>query len=89
MHKVLGRLFQRSRVPHASDPTPAPAALQALLNSLSPGAQAEQDAKLNSDQVRTISDKLGELLGGDVVPDVGQRNEKGEVCPRAVTNEQL
>ncbi|KAL1944725.1 hypothetical protein VTO73DRAFT_3155 [Trametes versicolor] len=54
-------------------------ALQALLNSLSPGAQAEQDAKLNSDQVRTISDKLGELLGGDVVPDVGQRNEKGEL----------
>lgn len=89
MHKVLGRLSQRSRVLHASDPTPAPAALQALLNSLTPGAQAEQDAKLNPDQVRAISDKLGQLLGGDAVPDVGQRNEKGEVCPRAATVEQL
>ncbi|KAI9057950.1 hypothetical protein FKP32DRAFT_1315213 [Trametes sanguinea] len=51
-------------------------ALQALLNSLSPGAQADEGGKLNSDQVRRISDKLGELLGEDAMPDMGRRNEK-------------
>ncbi|CDO73566.1 Glycosyltransferase Family 22 protein [Trametes cinnabarina] len=54
-------------------------ALQALLNSLSPGAQAHEGGKLNPDQVRRISDKLGELLGEDAMPDVGRRNEKGEL----------
>ncbi|KAI0372950.1 hypothetical protein BV20DRAFT_963394 [Pilatotrama ljubarskyi] len=54
-------------------------ALQALLNSLSPGAQANEGDKLKSDQVRKISDKLGELLGEDAMPDTGQRNEKGEL----------
>ncbi|KAL7283624.1 hypothetical protein ACG7TL_003059 [Trametes sanguinea] len=54
-------------------------ALQALLNSLSPGAQAGEGDKLNPDQVRRISDKLGELLGEDAMPDMGRRNEKGEL----------
>lgn len=58
------------------------------MNSLSPGAQAEQEGKLNPDQVRKMSDKLGELLGDDVMPDAGQRNEKGEVRPCAATVEQ-
>ncbi|KAI8989717.1 hypothetical protein BD414DRAFT_438892 [Trametes punicea] len=53
--------------------------LQALLNSLSPGAQADEGGKLNPDQVRKISDKLGEILGEDAMPDIGRRNEKGEL----------
>ncbi|KAI0647345.1 hypothetical protein C8Q79DRAFT_621742 [Trametes meyenii] len=54
-------------------------ALQALLNSLSPGAQSNEAGCLNTDQVRRISDKLGEILGEDAIPDVGRRNEKGEL----------
>ncbi|KAI0636688.1 hypothetical protein C8Q77DRAFT_1050663 [Trametes polyzona] len=54
-------------------------ALQALLNSLFPGARSDEQGQLNSDQVRKISDKLGELLGEDAMPDVGRRNEKGEL----------
>ncbi|KAI0780643.1 hypothetical protein BD413DRAFT_498876 [Trametes elegans] len=54
-------------------------ALQALLHSLSPGAQAHDGGKLNPDQVRRISDKLGEILGEDAMPDADRRNEKGEL----------
>ena len=56
-------------------------ALQALLDSLAPGAEADARGKLNSNQVRKLSDKLGDLLGEDMMPDMSQRNEKGEVCP--------
>ncbi|KAH9857185.1 hypothetical protein C2E23DRAFT_865766 [Lenzites betulinus] len=54
-------------------------ALQALLHSLSPGAQSSEVGKLNPNQVRKISDKLGELLGENALADAGQRNEKGEL----------
>ncbi|RDX56501.1 hypothetical protein OH76DRAFT_1425989 [Lentinus brumalis] len=54
-------------------------ALQALLDSLAPGAEARGEDRLKADQVRKISDKLGELLGDDVIPDMGQRNAKGEL----------
>ncbi|KAI0807718.1 hypothetical protein C8Q74DRAFT_1189355 [Fomes fomentarius] len=54
-------------------------ALQALLDSLAPGAEASEGGKRNPDQVRRISDKLGELLGEDAMPDMSQRNEKGEL----------
>ncbi|KAI0723982.1 hypothetical protein C8T65DRAFT_628114 [Cerioporus squamosus] len=54
-------------------------ALQALLDSLAPGAEARGEEKLKSDQVRKISDKLGELLGEDAMSDMGQRNAKGEL----------
>ncbi|PIL24251.1 hypothetical protein GSI_14004 [Ganoderma sinense ZZ0214-1] len=54
-------------------------ALQALLDSLAPGAETGGDGKLNPGQVRRISDRLGELLGEDAIPDSAQRNEKGEL----------
>ena len=63
-------------------PTYASAALQALFNSISPEDASRPGEKLSSDQVRKISDKLGELLGDQ---DIGElignqkRNEKGEV----------
>ena len=62
--------------------THAPAALQALFNSISPEDANRPGDKLSSDQVQKISDKLGELLGDQ---DIGElignqkRNEKGEV----------
>ncbi|KAH9843177.1 uncharacterized protein C8Q71DRAFT_736247 [Rhodofomes roseus] len=57
-------------------------ALQALLNSISPEDASSQGQKLSSDQVKMISEKLGELLGdGDLGEVVGtqKRNEKGEL----------
>ncbi|TBU35685.1 hypothetical protein BD311DRAFT_860185 [Dichomitus squalens] len=54
-------------------------ALQALLNSLTPGAETGGEGTLNPSQVRRISDRLGELLGEDAIPDSTQRNEKGEL----------
>ncbi|KAI1794634.1 hypothetical protein LXA43DRAFT_115380 [Ganoderma leucocontextum] len=54
-------------------------ALQALLDSLAPGADAGGEGKLNPNQVRKISGRLGELLGEDAIPDSAQRNEKGEL----------
>lgn len=60
----------------------ASAALQALFNSISPEDASRPGEKLSSDQVKKISEKLGELLGDQ---DVGElignqkRNEKGEV----------
>ncbi|KAI0748547.1 hypothetical protein C8Q80DRAFT_746055 [Daedaleopsis nitida] len=54
-------------------------ALQALLESLAPGAEASRGDKLPPDHVRRISDRLGELLGEDAMPDMSQRNEKGEL----------
>ena len=59
------------------------------MNSLSPGAQSSDGGKLNPDQVRKISDKLGEILGEDSMPDVGKRNEKGEVRLPDITSGQL
>ena len=56
-------------------------ALHALLNSLDPDNAGKDGSggKLNSDQVRKISDKLGEILG-DVPQDAStKRNEKGQV----------
>lgn len=62
----------------------AAAALQALLSSISSGNRSVENGQdMTPGQVRKISDKLGELLGGgDVGGDVGnqRRNEKGEVC---------
>lgn len=68
-------------------------ALQALFNSISPEDVSRPGEKLSSNQVRKISDKLGELLGDQ---DVGElignqkRNEKGEVrfsaCPVGVSS---
>ncbi|KZT09621.1 uncharacterized protein LAESUDRAFT_646357 [Laetiporus sulphureus 93-53] len=58
-------------------------ALQALLNSLSPGdPTAENGGQLTSDQVRKMSDKLGEVLGDGAFASEGgeqRRNEKGEL----------
>ncbi len=73
----------RSSIAHTSRRS----ALQALLDSLAPGAEARGEDRLKADQVRKISDKLGELLGDDVIPDMGQRNAKGEVCPSHCTFE--
>ncbi|KIP12251.1 hypothetical protein PHLGIDRAFT_124164 [Phlebiopsis gigantea 11061_1 CR5-6] len=56
-------------------------ALHALLSSLSPGSSTGADGEtLTTNQVRRISDKLGEILGA--VPESGvgaRRNEKGEL----------
>ena len=60
----------------------ASVALQALFHSLSPEDANRPGEKLSSDQVRKLSDKLGEILGDQ---DIGElignqkRNEKGEV----------
>lgn len=59
-------------------------ALHAILNSLSPGSSAEANGgKLVPEQVRRLSDKLGQILGDGVETGEGaRRNEKGEVCSR-------
>ncbi|KAI0082830.1 hypothetical protein K474DRAFT_1767595 [Panus rudis PR-1116 ss-1] len=61
-------------------------ALQALINSVSPeGTQGSNggDSNLTPDQIRKLSEKLGELLGDDGLPsdiaDGTKRNEKGEL----------
>ncbi|GJE90702.1 hypothetical protein PsYK624_068460 [Phanerochaete sordida] len=54
-------------------------ALQALLESLSPGRPDEPNGgNLTSDQVRRLSDKIGQILG-DAQEDGTRRNEKGEL----------
>ncbi len=58
------------------------AALHAILNSLSPAAPGNhsEPANLRADQVRKLSDKLGEILGDEVESGDGtRRNENGEV----------
>lgn len=60
-------------------------ALNAILQSLSPGdtqTSIDGGSKLSAEQVRKISDKLGEILGHQAdSADGPKRNEKGEVCP--------
>lgn len=52
--------------------------MQALLGSLAPGT--ENGSKLTTDQVKKLSEKIEELVGGVGSSDMGQtRNEKGEV----------
>lgn len=86
LRKISARAVRKVRhpappCPDTSDGSLRLIALQALLDSLAPGAEASEGGKRNPDQVRRISDKLGELLGEDAMPDMSQRNEKGEVCP--------
>ncbi|THG98642.1 hypothetical protein EW026_g3581 [Hermanssonia centrifuga] len=57
-------------------------ALHAILNSLSPAAPGNhsEPANLRADQVRKLSDKLGEILGDEVESGDGtRRNENGEL----------
>lgn len=61
-----------------------PLALQAILNSVSAGDESEvitQDGQIPENQIQRISDKLGELFGGDpnLVDGGPGRNKKGEV----------
>lgn len=57
-------------------------ALHALLHSLAPGSSSDTSGgKLSAEQVRKLSDKLGEILGDKAeAGDGAKRNEKGEVC---------
>lgn len=57
-------------------------ALHALLHSLAPGSSGDTSGgKLSAEQVRKLSDKLGEILGDKAeAGDGAKRNEKGEVC---------
>ncbi|KAH8106821.1 hypothetical protein BXZ70DRAFT_915252 [Cristinia sonorae] len=59
-------------------------ALQAILNSVSPDDEQpaeQQSAKLSDEQIRRISDKLGDIFGEDpqIIDDGTKRNEKGEL----------
>lgn len=60
------------------------AALSAILQSLSPdtaGAPNGGGAKLSTDHIRKLSDKIGQILGDKAdSADGTRRNEKGEVC---------
>ena len=60
------------------------AALQALVNSLSPeifGTSKDGD-KLTPEQIKQLSDKMDEIIGTDGPSSVGQNSsERGEVRP--------
>ena len=62
-------------------------ALSAILQTLSPNTAAEATAngngsKLSADHVRTLSDKLGQILGDQAEDgEPSTRNDKGEVRP--------
>ncbi|KAJ7444828.1 hypothetical protein FB451DRAFT_71212 [Mycena latifolia] len=53
-------------------------ALQALLNSLTPGAPVEGGGKLSSSDVQKLSEKLKELVGDDA-GEPQNRNEEGQL----------
>ncbi|CAK5277324.1 unnamed protein product [Mycena citricolor] len=55
-------------------------ALQALLNSLSPGSEAQPNQKLDPKTVQKLSEKLNELVGGQLGEGQTQlRNEQGQL----------
>ena len=67
-------------------------ALRALVNSVSPSNDSEQNAerKVTDEQLLNLSTKLGEIFGDGQVSDGTNRNEKGEVgfiysCDRQAT----
>lgn len=58
-------------------------ALQALLTSLAANDAHGNRDDLTPEQVRKLSERLGEIMGEvglDTNENIGKRNEKGEVC---------